>query len=95
MTLSPHTSASAVFHDQTATGKLKAEITPTTPAGCQVSIIRWPGRSDAMVSPWSWRDCPTAKSQMSIISWTSPRPSERILSCLHRDEAAERVLVPP
>ena len=25
--------------------------------------------------PYSWRERPTAKSQMSIISWTSPRPS--------------------
>ncbi len=54
-------------------------MTPTGPSGCQVSIIRWPGRSLAMVRPKSWRDWPTAKSQMSIISWTSPRPSERIL----------------
>jgi hypothetical protein len=50
-TLSPQTRASAVFHDHTATGKLKAEMTPTTPAGCQVSIIRCPGRSEAMVRP--------------------------------------------
>ncbi|MCY1296511.1 hypothetical protein D9M70_459000 [compost metagenome] len=75
----PQTSASAVFHDQTATGKLKAEMTPTTPSGCQVSIMRWPGRSVAIVRPYSWRERPTAKSQMSIISWTSPRPSEVIL----------------
>lgn len=47
----PQTMASAAFHDHTATGKLKAEITPTTPSGCQVSIIRWPGRSVAMVRP--------------------------------------------
>ena len=47
----PHTSARAVFHDQTATGKLKAEITPTTPSGCQLSIMRWPARSVAMVRP--------------------------------------------
>ena len=40
---SPQTSASAAFHDQTATGKLKAVITPTTPSGCQVSIIRCSG----------------------------------------------------
>ena len=50
-TLSPQTKARALFQDQTATGKLNAEITPTTPAGCQVSIIRWPGRSEAMVRP--------------------------------------------
>ena len=42
-TVSPQTSAIAVFHDHTATGKLNAEITPTTPSGCQVSISRWPG----------------------------------------------------
>ncbi|MCY1298717.1 hypothetical protein D9M70_482160 [compost metagenome] len=47
----PQTSASAAFHDQTATGKLKALITPTTPSGCQVSRIWWPGRSEAMVRP--------------------------------------------
>ena len=75
----PHTRASAAFHDHTATGKLKAVMTAHGPIGCQVSISRWPGRSLAIVSPWSWRDSPTAKSQMSIISWTSPRPSERIL----------------
>ncbi len=78
-TLSPHTSASAAFQAHTATGKLKALITPTTPSGCQVSIMRWPGRSDAIVRPYSWRDRPTAKSQMSIISWTSPRASAVIL----------------
>ena len=69
----------AVFHDHTATGKLNAEITPTTPSGCQVSISRWPGRSEAMVRPYSWRERPTAKSQMSIISCTSPSASEVIL----------------
>lgn len=48
---SPQTSASAAFHDHTATGKLKAEMMPTTPSGCQVSIMRWPARSVAMVRP--------------------------------------------
>ena len=76
---SPQTSATAVFHDQTAAGKLKALITPTTPSGCQVSISRCPGRSEGMVRPYSCRDRPTAKSQMSIISWISPRASEVIL----------------
>lgn len=50
-TESPQTKASAAFHDQTATGKLNAEITATGPKGCQVSIMRWPGRSEAMVRP--------------------------------------------
>src|SRR5690606_3053264 len=40
MTVSPQARAIAVFHDQTATGKLKALITPTTPRGCHVSIRR-------------------------------------------------------
>ena len=48
---SPQTRATAVFHDQTAAGKLKALITPTTPSGCQVSISRWPGRSEGIVRP--------------------------------------------
>ena len=50
-TVSPQTAAIAAFHDQTATGKLKAVITPIGPSGCHCSIIRWPGRSDAMVRP--------------------------------------------
>ena len=76
---SPHTSASAEFQLHTATGKLKALITPTGPSGCQVSSMRCPGRSDAIVRPNSCRERPTARSQMSIISWTSPRPSCAIL----------------
>ncbi len=76
---SPHTAAIAAFQDQTATGKLNAVMTPTGPSGCHCSIIRWPGRSDESVSPYSWRERPTAKSQMSIISCTSPWPSARIL----------------
>ena len=75
----PQTKASAAFQAHTATGKLKALMTPTTPIGCQVSIIRWPGRSEAIVRPYNCRDRPTAKSQMSIISCTSPRPSCTIL----------------
>ena len=51
ITGSPQTSASAAFHAQTATGKLKAEMTAQGPSGCQVSIIRWPGRSEAIVRP--------------------------------------------
>ena len=67
--------ATVAFHAQTATGKLNAVTTPTGPSGCHCSIIRCRGRSDAIVRPWSCRERPTAKSQMSIISWTSPRPS--------------------
>jgi len=47
----PHTQASAEFQHQTATGKLKALITPTTPSGCHCSYIRWRGRSECIVRP--------------------------------------------
>ena len=77
-TVSPHTHASIAFHAHTATGKLNAVITPTTPSGCHCSYIRCIGRSLCIVSPYSCRESPTAKSQMSIISCTSPRPSARI-----------------
>jgi hypothetical protein len=50
-TVSPHTAAMVEFHDHTATGKLKAEITPTTPRGCHCSYMRWRGRSECMVRP--------------------------------------------
>ena len=48
---SPHASASAEFQLHTATGKLNAVMTPIGPSGCQVSNIRCPGRSDAIVRP--------------------------------------------
>ena len=51
ITLSPQTNASAAFHAHTATGKLKALMIATGPAGCQVSIMRWPARSLAIVRP--------------------------------------------
>ena len=76
--VSPQAKATAVFQDHTAAGKLKAVMSPITPSGCQVSINRWPGRSDGIVRPSSWRDSPTAKSQMSMVSCTSPRASEMI-----------------
>jgi hypothetical protein len=50
-TVSPHTAAMVEFQDHTATGKLKAEMTPTGPSGCQCSYIRWLGRSEAIVFP--------------------------------------------
>ena len=52
-TVSPQTSATAVFQLHTAAGKLKALMTPTTPSGCHVSMRRWPGRSDGIVRPSS------------------------------------------
>ena len=64
----PAMAARNAFQDQTATGKLNAEITPTTPSGCQCSYMRCWERSECMVRPYSMRDWPTAKSAMSIIS---------------------------
>ena len=75
----PLIAARKAFHDHTATGKLKADITPTTPSGCHCSYMRCCGRSECMVRPYSMRDWPTAKSAMSIISCTSPSPSALIL----------------
>ena len=40
ITVSPAINAIMAFHDQTATGKLKAVITPTGPSGCHCSYIR-------------------------------------------------------
>ena len=70
-------------------------MTATGPSGCQTSMSRWPGRSDAIVRPKSWRDRPTARSQMSIISWTSPRPSLRIFPASRLTRRPKRLLVPP
>ena len=47
----PQTAAIMAFHDQTATGKLKAEIMPTIPSGWYWSYMRCPGRSECMVEP--------------------------------------------
>src|SRR5207247_10143960 len=41
MVASPQTAARAAFQDQTATGKLNAVITATSPNGCHCSIKRW------------------------------------------------------
>ena len=51
ITLFPQTIANAKFQAQTATGKLKAEMTAIGPNGCQTSINLWPGRSLGMVNP--------------------------------------------
>src|SRR6202035_3038337 len=58
----PLIAAKNAFQHQTATGKLNAEITPTTPSGCHCSYMRCGGLSECMVRPYSMRDCPTAKS---------------------------------
>ena len=47
----PQTAAIIEFQDQTATGKLNAEIIPTTPSGCHCSYIRCSGLSECMFRP--------------------------------------------
>ncbi len=47
----PQMAAMKAFQAHTATGKLKAEMTPTTPSGCHCSYIRCSGRSECMVKP--------------------------------------------
>ncbi len=79
MTVSPQMSASAAFHAHTAIGKLNAVTTATGPSGCQRSSMWWRARSEAIVRPYSCRDRPTAKSQMSTTSCTSPSASLGIL----------------
>ena len=49
--LSPHTSARPAFHDQTAVGKLNAEMIATGPRGCQASRMWWSTRSETIVRP--------------------------------------------
>ena len=45
---SPQTAAIIEFQAQTATGKLKAVITPTGPSGCHCSYMRWSGHSECI-----------------------------------------------
>ena len=49
--VSPQTAAMAAFHDQTAVGKLNAVMMPTAPRGCHCSYMRWPARSECVVTP--------------------------------------------
>jgi hypothetical protein len=73
--VSPQTAAIIAFQAQTAPGKLKAVMMPTTPSGCHCSYMRCSGRSLCIALPYSCRESPTAKSAMSIISCTSPSAS--------------------
>ena len=50
-TTSPQTAARNAFHAHTATGKLKALMTPTVPSGCHCSVMRWRGRSLCIERP--------------------------------------------
>jgi len=68
ITVSPQIRASATFHPLTATGKLKAVITPTFPIGFHYSIIKCEGLSLGRTLPSMVLDIPTAMSQISIYS---------------------------
>ena len=48
---SPQTAAIIAFQAQTATGKLKAVMTPTGPSGCHCSYMRCRGRSECIDRP--------------------------------------------
>jgi hypothetical protein len=54
------TMAMALFQPYTAIGKLKAEMTPTTPRGFQFSNNACPGLSEGRTLPSSILDNPTA-----------------------------------
>lgn len=56
----PVTRAKALFHPYTAHGKLKAEITPTTPSGFHCSRRACPGRSEGKIFPSSDLESPVA-----------------------------------
>ena len=79
-TQSPHTAAIMAFQAQTATGKLKAVMTPTDAQRMPLLVH---AVAAAARSAWSGRRAGATGRRrsraMSIISCTSPRPSARIL----------------
>ena len=75
---SPQIKPNAKFHPRTATGKLKAVIMPITPNGFHYSIIKCEALSEGITKPYNDLDNPQAMSQISIISYTSPSPSDLI-----------------
>lgn len=79
VTVFPQMRAMAAFHAKTAFGKLKAVMTPTVPSGFHTSIMKCSFRSELKTCPPIVRDIPQAMSHTSIVSCTSPKPSERIL----------------
>lgn len=65
---SPQIKAIAAFQPLTATGKLKAVMTPMWPKGFHYSIIKCPGRSLLRTFPSIVLDNPQAISHTSIYS---------------------------
>jgi hypothetical protein len=71
----PHSRAGTRYHDGTATGKFPAVITAATPTGTRKVNRFLSGISDGTVCPYSLRPSPRKKSQVSMISCTSPSAS--------------------
>ena len=85
-TVLPVTSAGMTYQDGTATGKFPAVTTATVPTGTRNVNSCLSGISLGTVWPYSRRPSPRKKSQVSMISWTSPSasgyglPSSRVTS---------------
>ena len=74
-TVLPHSSAGTMYQEGTATGKFPAVITATAPTGLRNVNSCLSGISLGTVWPYSRRPSPRKKSQVSMISWTSPSAS--------------------
>ena len=92
-TVLPQSSAGTRYQAGTATGKLPAVIIATTPTGMRNVNSCLSGISLGTVWPYRRRPSERKKSQVSMISWTSPSDSAIGLADLARDEAGQRLLV--
>ena len=90
----PQIAARKAFHAHTATGKLKALITPTTPSGCHCSNMRWLGRSECIEQ--AVEHARLADREVGDVDHLLHLAVALGLDLAHleRDEAAERRLVP-
>ena len=64
-----------MYHEGTATGKVPAVITAPAPTGLRNGNSCLSGISLGTVWPYSRLPSPRKKSQVSMISWTSPSAS--------------------
>ena len=71
----PHRIAGTRYHDGTAPGKLPAVMIAATPTGIRNVKSCLSGISDGTVCPYRRRPSPRKKSQVSMISCTSPSAS--------------------
>ncbi len=75
VTVLPHSSAGTRYQLGTATGKLPAVMIARDPTGRRKVNSCLSAISDGTVWPYRRRPSPRKKSQVSTISWTSPRAS--------------------